>query len=74
MTARPFVLCFEAHRADGKVWAIRQGRVWRLTKVVEVRVPLSTVYRGPVARQPKAYLAGVGVVRGNAQAMLIEAA
>lgn len=74
MKARPFVLCFEAHRADGKVWAVRQGRVWRLTKLVSVHVPLSTVYVGPAARQPKAYLCGTGVVRGNGRQLVIEAA
>lgn len=74
MTARPFVLCFEAHRLDGQVWAVRQGRSWRLTKTVDVLVPVMTVYRGPAARQPKAYLYGVGVVRGNRQALVIEAA
>lgn len=74
MKARPFVLCFEAHRGDGRVWAVRQGRVWRLTRSVEVQVPTSTVYRGPTARQPKAYVYGVGVVRGDDDAIVIEAA
>jgi len=74
MTPKPFVLCFEAHRADGRVWAVRQGRVGRLTKMVEVQVPTSTVYRGPTARQPKAYMYGVGVIRGDGDSMVIEAA
>ena len=74
MRPKPFVLCFEAHRKDGRVWAVRQGRVWRLTKMVEVQVPTSTVYRGAKARQPKAYLYGVGVIRGGDDALIIEAA
>lgn len=74
MKPRPFVLCFEAHRPDGKVWAVRQGRVWRLAKTVDVFVPVMTCYRGPTARQPKAYVYGVGVVRGDADGLIIEAA
>jgi hypothetical protein len=74
MKPKPFVLCFEAHRKDGRVWAVRQGRGWRLTRAVDVLVPTNTVYRGPQARQPRAYLEGIGVVRGNQDAMTIEAA
>jgi len=42
--------------------------------MVEVQVPTSTVYRGAKARQPKAYLYGVGVIRGGDDALIIEAA
>lgn len=63
--ARSFILCFDAHSATGRVWAVRVGRTWRTTRDVRCTVPLKTVYRGPSARQPRAYLAGVGRVRGT---------
>lgn len=54
----PFKLCFEAHRADGRVWAVYFKRRWRLAPLVNVMVPVRTVYCGPKARQPRAYLEG----------------
>jgi hypothetical protein len=64
LTAAPFILCFEAHGAPGgRVWSVRQGNRWRHAQFVNVFVPLVTVYHGPDARQPKAYLLGIGVVK-----------
>lgn len=74
MTPKHFILCFEAHRKDGRVWAVRQEGSWRLSREVDVLVPMNTVYRGPSARQPKAYLEGFGVVRGDKESLVIEAA
>jgi hypothetical protein len=56
-------LCFDAHAADGRVWAIRAGRMWLRAAVVETDgVEWATIYRGPRARQPRAYLRGTGYV------------
>ncbi len=55
-------LCFDHHATDGKVWAIREGNTWRRAKAIDCRIPLETVYRGPKAQQPRAYLKGAGVV------------
>lgn len=51
-------LCFDAHRTDNQVWAIRHGNQWHRAKSVDARIPMQTVYRGPQAKQPKAYLVG----------------
>jgi hypothetical protein len=51
------ILCFEAHHADGRVWALRHRGRWTRTRRVVVKAPTVTVYRGKLARQPKAYLA-----------------
>ena len=62
-------LCFDAHARDGNVWAIREGNTWHRVASIDARVPLRTVYRGPKAKQPRAYLRGQGVVtmhRGTA--------
>lgn len=72
--ARPFILCFEAHRSDGNVWAVQQARRWTLAPAVDVRVPTVTVYRGRDVEQPRAYLQGVGVVRKEPYGLVITAA
>jgi hypothetical protein len=62
---RPFLLCFEGHRVDGWVWAVRvDGRRhrWHFAREVSLLAPTLTRYQGPTAREPRAYLAGVGVV------------
>lgn len=51
------ILCFEAHHRDGRVWAIRHRNRWIRAKRVKVSADHVTVYRGPEARQPRAYLA-----------------
>lgn len=56
-------ICFEAHQSDGQVWAVREGNQWHRAREIRSTIPLTTVYRGPDAPQPKAYLRGVGVVR-----------
>lgn len=60
--SKSFIVCFEAHRKDGKVWAVKYGRHWHEFKGVTIRVPVVTVYLGESARQPKAYLKGEGVL------------
>ena len=56
-------LCFDHHATDGKVWAIRAGNTWHRVAHVITRIPMQTVYRGPKAAQPNAYLRGVGKLR-----------
>ena len=51
------ILCFEAHHADGRVWAVRHRGRWMRATRVSVQAPNVTVYRGRKAPQPKAYLA-----------------
>lgn len=51
-------LCFEAHRRDGLVWAVRHGNRWHRAKTVLVHCPMTTVYR-PKSREPRAYLRGL---------------
>lgn len=46
-----------------KVWAISTSGRYLIATDVQVHVPLETVFRGPGAKQPKAYLKGRGVVR-----------
>ena len=58
-----FLLCYEATRADGQVWAIRTNRRWTLVHEVFVDVPVKTVFKGAHAKQPRAYLEGRGVLR-----------
>jgi hypothetical protein len=50
------ILCFEAHRPDGRVWAIRHRGKWTRAARVIVNAPTYTEYRGKDARQPKAFL------------------
>lgn len=59
---KPFIVCFDAHRPDGKVWAVQQSRRWLCAASVHVQVPLTSVYLGPDVAQPKAYFQGVGVI------------
>lgn len=61
-----FALCFEAHRPDGLVWALKHpvsdvdnDESWTLYRAVDVYVPIASVYRGQQANQPKAYFTGV---------------
>lgn len=55
----PFILCFDNHKADGKVWCVKWKGAWRCAGMIQCFVPLSSVYKGPMARQPKAYLQGL---------------
>ncbi len=63
-----FAFCFEAHRTDGLVCAIKWplGQIdddqdWQLVKSVHFEgPPMQTVYRGAGAVQPKFYLTGTG--------------
>jgi hypothetical protein len=58
-----FRVCFEAHRADGKVWAVQVGRgKWRFTHQVVLLGEVSTKYYGRGAKQPKAVITGEGLV------------
>lgn len=52
-------LCFEKHdpRKRG-VWAVKFDGRWFNGDAITSVIPLQTTYRGPKARQPKAYLHG----------------
>lgn len=67
------LICFDAHAKHKRVWAVRVGAKWRTTKHVVCDVPTFTVYRGPCARQPRAYLLGYGKVTGNGTLLRIRA-
>lgn len=54
---------FDASRFAGDIWTIRQHNRNCYVKRVVCEVPLVTIYRGHEARQPRAYLKGIGVVR-----------
>lgn len=45
----------------GQVWAVRVGRKYRVVHDVVLGVPTRTVFR-PGRRQPRAWIAGVGIV------------
>lgn len=69
--AKPFIVCFDAHRSDGKVWAIQQSRRWLCVPNVYITVPTTSVYLGRDAKDPKAYFQGVGVIRKEPQGVTI---
>ena len=71
---KPFILCFDALRADCAVWSVRTGGKWLNASSVVVDVPIETVYKGATARQPRAFMRGVGVVRrSDANGLIISA-
>lgn len=45
-----------------KVWTVHQNGKCRQFKSVCVNVPVTTVYLGDSAQQPRAYLRGIGIV------------
>jgi hypothetical protein len=55
------------------VWCIRTGGKWLNARTIDVQVPTTTVFRGRSARQPKAYLEGVGVVTQRGDDLVITA-
>jgi hypothetical protein len=75
MKAKPFLVCFEAHAAGRRpnVWAVRIGRVWHEASEVEIHVPVVTIYRGARAPEPRAFLAGTGIVTRRRSRLVITA-
>lgn len=71
MKPKPFTVCFEAHVKNRRVWAVKQGRTWRTARSVSIQVPTSTVYKGAEARQPRAYMVGIGIVRRASAGRLV---
>jgi hypothetical protein len=56
-----FLVCIDRlDKRDDWVWAVRWGNTWALARRVTIRVPVRTVFKGRRARQPRAYLAGIG--------------
>lgn len=74
---RAVLVCFEDHRADGRVWAVRvntgKRARWRFAKELSILCPLVTQYRGPHAPQPRAFLVGYGVVTRLGDTLVISA-
>ena len=63
MKPQAVIVCVDRFDApDGRVWAVRSGRQWLTAHTVRLQIEMQTVFRGAHARQPKAYLEGVGVV------------
>lgn len=63
MKNRVCVLCYDHTTATGCVWAVRYGnQKWLQAQYVVIEIPMETFYRGPKAKQPRAYLKGHGVV------------
>lgn len=69
--SKAIVVCFEAHREDGLVWAVKTGGRWTLTAAVDIQVGMRSVYRGRSATQPKAFFVGMGHVTGDATCLRI---
>ena len=50
-------------RNDPDIWTIHLSDRCIQTRRVEVKVPLETVYKGPEARQPRAFMRGKGKIK-----------
>lgn len=67
-----FILCIDRFdEPNGWIWSVRVGNKWLNATNVQVNVPMVTVFRGVQARQPKAFLTGVGVVRQTGSMIFI---
>lgn len=56
---KKFILCIDRFAALGaRVWAVLLNGSWTMHKRVDADVPMTTVFKGVNARQPKAYLTG----------------
>lgn len=68
-------ICFEQHAHDGRVWSVRFRGKWHTTKSVTIdalRADITTVYRGPNARQPRAYICvDANDVQGDAERIVV---
>ena len=49
----------------GLVWALSYGSRYFVLKQIDCRVPVVTVFRGVDAKQPRAFLTGVGQITIN---------
>lgn len=49
------IVCFDKHRKDRKVAAVRHDGVWHEAREVRLLAPATTVYRGRGSRQPIFY-------------------
>jgi hypothetical protein len=64
-------ICFDNHADDGLVWAVREGNVWHRGATVNIHGQLESVYRGPNARQPRAYFRAIGKVTKKGKTLTI---
>lgn len=69
------LICFEQHSRDGRVWSVRFRGKWRTAKSVTIdarHAEICTVYRGPKARQPRAFLSvDASDVQGDAERIVV---
>ncbi len=49
-------------RKDPDIWTVHMSDRCIQTREVDIRVPLQSIYRGPNARQPRAYFKGKAIV------------
>jgi len=49
-------------RNDPDIWTVHMSDRCIQTKEVDIRVPLTSIYKGPKARQPRAYFKGKAIV------------
>ena len=66
-------VCFDNHADDGLVWAVREGNRWHRAAEIDIQVPMQSVYRGPRARQPRAYFRAQGRVIRHGQILVLTA-
>lgn len=64
-------VCFDNHADDGLVWAVREGNRWHRAAAIDIRVPLTSVYRGPRAPQPRAYFRGRASVEHHPHTIIL---
>lgn len=65
MKPRTFWLHFNrinVQRGNPDIWTVHLSNRCIQTKKVIVKVPLETIYKGDTARQPRAYLKGIGKI------------
>lgn len=49
-------------RGNPNVWTVHTSDRCIQTRNVHVKVPLDAIYKGPEARQPRAFMKGKGVI------------
>ena len=64
-------VCFDNHAEDGCVWAVREGKRWHRAALIDIHVPMQSVYRGPNARQPRAYFLARGQVTRSGDRLIL---
>jgi hypothetical protein len=68
---RQFIVCFEGHGHAAGAWSVKTRQNWIHADEISILVPVLTVYKGPTAPQPRAYLTGFGVVTRRGRTLVI---